>query len=81
MQNFSLNEMKKNALLQMAGRKIGADPAVLKQKLDSGNVSDVVEKLDPATKEQLASLLSNKEAMSRILGSDQVQNLLKSLQG
>ena len=81
MAGLNLSEMKKNALLQMASKKLGADPAQLKEKLESGEVEDIVNGLTPEQKEQLNNLLQNPQALSALLGSEQMQNLIKSLGG
>ena len=81
MTGLNLSEMKKNALLQMAGKKLGADPVQLKEKLESGEVEDIVNNLTPEQKDQLNSLLQNPGALSALLGSDQMQNLIKNLGG
>ena len=81
MSNFNMNEIKKNALLQMAGKQLGQDPAQLRQKIESGQVDDLVGQLTPQQKQQLSGLLANPQALNALLGSDQVQNLLKSLGG
>jgi len=79
MSGLNLNEIKKNALLQMAGKQLGTNPGELKQKLDSGQVQDIVNGLNDQQKQQLNGLLSNPQALSALLGSDQVQNLIKAL--
>ncbi|MCL2856354.1 MAG: hypothetical protein FWE19_01330 [Oscillospiraceae bacterium] len=79
MSNLNLNEMKKNALLQMAGKQLGKDPAELKQKLESGQVQDVVNSLSDEQKQKLQSVLQNPQQLSALLGSEQVQNLLKAM--
>jgi len=71
--------MKKNALLQMAGKQLGKDPAELKQKLESGQVQDVVNSLSDEQKQKLQSVLQNPQQLSALLGSEQVQNLLKAM--
>jgi len=81
MSNFNLNEIKKNALLQMAGKQLGTDPAQLKEKLDAGQVDDIVSGLNPQQKQQLNGLLQNPQALNALFGTEQVQNLLKSLGG
>ena len=81
MSNFHLNELKKNALLQMAGKQLGTDPTQLKQKLDAGQMDDIVNGLNPEQKQQLNGLLKNPQALSALFGSEQVQSLIKSLGG
>ena len=79
MSGLNLNEMKKNALLQMVSKKLGADPVQLKEKLESGEVEDIVNNLTPGQKEQLNALLQNPQAISALLGSDQMQKIIKGL--
>jgi len=81
MSGLNLSEMKKNALLQMAGKQLGANPGELKQKLDAGQVQDIVNGLNDQQKQQLNGLLGNPQALSALLGSDQAQNLIKALGG
>ena len=81
MSNLNLNEMKKNALLQMAGKQLGKDPSELKQKLESGQVQDVVNGLSDEQKQKLSSVLQNPQQLNAILGSEQVQTLLGALGG
>ena len=79
MSSLNINEMKKNALLQMAGKKLGRDPGEIKEKLESGQVQDIVNGLSDEQKQKLNNVLQNPQALSNLLGSDQVQNLLKAL--
>jgi len=81
MSGLNINEMKKNALIQMAAKQLGSSPAQLKEKIDSGGLEDIVNGLAPQQKQQLSGLLQNPQALSSLLGSDQVQTLLKSLGG
>ena len=59
MSNFNLNEMKKNALLQMAGKQLGTDPGALKEKLEAGQVNELVAGLSQQQRDQLNSYLQN----------------------
>ena len=79
MSNLNLNEMKKNALLQMAGKQLGKNPAELKERLESGQVQDIVNGLSDEQKQKLQGVLQNPKQLNAILGSEQVQNLLKAL--
>lgn len=81
MNNLNLSEAKKNALLKMAGNKLGTSPDALRQQLENGNLENVVNGLDDKTKAQLSGLLQNPQALNSLLGSDQVQALLKNLSG
>ena len=79
MSSLNINEMKKNALLQMAGKQLGKDPGEIKQKLESGQVQDIVNGLNDEQKQKLNNVLQNPQALKNLLGSEQVQNLLKAL--
>ena len=81
MSNFSLEQAKKNALLQMAGKQLGTDPNSLKEKLESGQVNEIVDGLSQEQKEKVNAYLQNPQALNALLGSAQVQNLLKALGG
>ena len=79
MSSLNISEMKKNALLQMAGKKLGKDPGEIKEKLESGQMQDIVNGLSDEQKQKLSSVLQNPQALNNLLGSQQVQNLLKTL--
>ena len=81
MSNFNLNEAKKNALLQMAGKQLGTDPGQLQQKLEAGQMDDIVNGLSDEQRQKLNSYLQNPQALNALLGSAQVQNLIKALGG
>ena len=79
MSSLNINEMKKNALLQMAGKQLGKDPGEIKEKLESGQVQDIVNGLSDEQKQKLNGVLQNPQALKNLLGSEQVQSLLKAL--
>jgi hypothetical protein len=79
--NFNIDAVKKNMLLKMAGRQLGKDPGELREKLDSGNIQELVDGLDPSAKEKVNAMLQNPQALSALLGNEQVQNLIKNLRG
>ncbi|MDR2909218.1 MAG: hypothetical protein LBU86_04995 [Oscillospiraceae bacterium] len=81
MSNFNIDAVKKNMLLKMAGRQLGKDPGELREKLDSGNIQELVDGLDPSAKEKVNAMLQNPQALSALLGNEQVQNLIKNLRG
>ncbi len=81
MNNLNLSDLKKNALLQMAGKQLGTDPNKLREQLETGNVSDIVDGLDAQQREKLNGFLNNPKALQALLGNTQVQDLLKNLSG
>jgi len=79
--NFNLSETKKNELLQIAGKKLGADPNLIKEKLEAGKLDEVVGGLDPKAASRINSLLQNPAALNALLGSEQFKNILGSIAG
>ena len=76
MNNINLSDMKKNALLQMAGKKLGTDPETLKKSLETGSVDQLIGSLDPKTAQQVNALISTPGALESLLASEQVKKLL-----
>jgi len=74
--NFNLSEEKKNQLLQMAGKKLGTDPDTLKEKLESGQIENLLGNLDPNAVSRVNSLLQNPAALNALLGSEQLKSIL-----
>ena len=81
MNNFNLPDDKLNAMLQMAGQKLGRSPEQLRSELQSGKMDNVLKNLDPKTAGQIQGLLQNPKALEAMLQSDKVKNLLNGLMG
>lgn len=81
MNNLNLSQDNFNALLQMAGKKLGKDPEELKAQLESGNVDNLTRGLDAKSAKQLNSVLSNPKLLEAMMNSDQVKKLLSGLAG
>lgn len=77
----NLNGQNLDALLQMAGRKIGADPAKLKAQLEQGAFDDVIKGLNAKQSAQINQLLSNPKALEQMLNTPGAQKMLKDLMG
>jgi hypothetical protein len=73
--------MKKNALLAMAGKKLGQDPASLKQQIEAGQMKGILNKMDPKAKAQMMSFLGDPKKFEAFLSDDKVKTLLASLSG
>lgn len=69
-----------SVLLRLAAAKMGRDPIRLQQELQSGQMDGLLQSLG-ADREKLAALLSDKEAVMRLLQSEQVRQLLQQLLG
>lgn len=81
MNNINLPDDKLNALLAMAGKKLGKDPAELKDQLESGKLDSVLGGMDPKAAGQINSLLKNPKALEAMLGNEQVRNMLGGMLG
>jgi len=69
-----------SVLLRLAAAKMGRDPIRLQQELQSGQMDGLLQSLG-ADREKLAALLNDKEAVMRLLQSEQVRQLLQQLLG
>jgi hypothetical protein len=65
----------------MAGKKLGQDPASLKQQIEAGQMEGILGKMDPKAKAQMMSFLGDQKKMEALLSDDKVKNLLASLSG
>ena len=74
----SLTPEKLRALLQLAGRRLGATPEQLEDALKSGSAEPIASKLSPDLTRKVNDLLSDREQMERLLASPQVQSFLQS---
>lgn len=81
MSNFTLDDAKKNRLLNMASKQLGTDPNTLRKQLDAGNVQEVMAGLDQESKDKISGVLQNPDALKALLGNEQVRALLKNLKG
>lgn len=68
-----------NSLLQMAGKQLGKNPQQLKSQLESGQVGQALNGLDPKKAAQINAILNNPAQIQQILNNPQVQNLINSL--
>lgn len=65
-------------LLKVASSKMGKDPIQLKKELSDGSYNQVLGAIG-ADPEKLRAMMENREAMEELLGSPQVQAILKEL--
>ena len=66
-------------LLQMAAQKLGTTPERLRQGVKNGELTSMVQGLDPKDEEQLRRVLEDREAAQKLLSSPQARALLKRL--
>ena len=81
MNNFNIPGDKMDNLLNLAGKKLGQDPAALKSQLESGNISDIMAKLDPKTREQAASVINNPAQLESLMANEKIKKLFSSFMG
>jgi len=79
--NLNLSEAKLNALLSMAGKKLGQDPQTLKQQLQSGKLDDIMNGMDTSAKEKMAGLMNDPKRLEALMQDDKVKKLLSGLMG
>ena len=79
MNNLNLSDDKVNALLNMAGQKLGKNPSDLKDQLQSGNIDSLMSGLDPKAASQIQNLLSNPAALEALMKNEQLRKLLGGL--
>ena len=65
-------------LLKVASSKMGKDPIQLKKELSDGSYDRVLGAIG-ADQEKLRAMMENRAAMEELLGSPQVQAILKEL--
>lgn len=73
-----LSEAQLNALLKLAGKKLGTDPQTLRKTLESGKGEDLLKKAS-ANNDTLQKALSNQELAEKLMRSPEAQELLKKL--
>ena len=67
-------------LLKVASAKMGKDPIQLKKELSDGSYDQVLGAIG-ADQEKVKAMMENRAAMEELLGSPQVQALLREMLG
>lgn len=80
-QNFNFSQQQMDALLKMAGQRMGKDPKQLHEQMQSGRVDDLLNGLPKDKQAQLSAMMQNPAAMEQIMQNPKVQQLMKSLMG
>lgn len=65
-------------LLKVASSRMGKDPIQLKKELSDGSYDQVLQSIG-ADREKLRAMMENRAAMEELLGSAQVQAILKEM--
>ena len=77
MKNESTNNTNPEEILKKASETIGTSTEELKNAAKSGNIKDILGKLDKNQTQKLTSMLSDKALTSKLLSSPQAKQLLK----
>lgn len=75
--NFTPKQV--DGLLKMAGSRLGVDPQQLKQKLQSGDVSQMTQGMSPQQQKQVAEILKDPQAMAKFVENPQIQQMIAQL--
>ena len=67
-------------LLKVASAKVGKDPIQLKKELSDGSSDQVLGAIG-ADQEKVKAMMENRAAMEELLGSPQVQAILREMLG
>ncbi len=79
--NFNFSQNQLDALIGLAGKKMGADPQKLKQQMESGQMDSVLKKLNANQQAQFKNLVNNPAAVQQLMENPNMQALLKNLMG
>lgn len=80
--NFNLSPEQTDALLSMASKKMGIDPADLRRQMQSGDMSGRAQRAwRPAQRDRIQSLMQNPAAIQQLVQNPKVQQLLRGLMG
>ncbi|MEM1486303.1 hypothetical protein V6615_15790 [Oscillospiraceae bacterium PP1C4] len=79
--NYNLSQSQLNALINLAGKKMGTNPDKLREQMQNGEMNDVLNKLSPAQRAQMNNLMNNPQAVEQFLSNPNLQALLKGLMG
>lgn len=71
---------KLNDLIRFASKKIGADPENLKKSLETGQVDQVLNGLNPQQSQNIRDILNNPEKLQAILQSPQAKEIMNKFQ-
>ena len=73
-----LSQMQTEAMLKMAANKLGQTPDEVKNALQSGDVDSLTASLGEDERRKVNAVLSDPEAMRKILSDPKVKQLLES---
>lgn len=75
----NITPQQANALLALAGQKLGRDPQTLKSQLESGQLNALLQGMPAQQQQKLAALLNNQQAVSQLLENPQIRQMISQL--
>lgn len=81
MNNLNLSPDKMDALLKMAGQKLGKNPDDIKNQLENGGLDQVISGLDPSVQKKIGALANDPKAVEALMKNNNIQNLISGLMG
>ena len=76
---MNLSPKQIDGLLKMAGSRLGRDPQQLRQQLESGNLQQITQGMNPQQQQQVAEILKDPQAIARFVENHQVQQMIAQL--
>ncbi|CAB1256648.1 conserved protein of unknown function [Ruminococcaceae bacterium BL-6] len=71
---------EKQVLLNLLAQRLGKKPEELQQQAQNGNLQNLLSGMDPNDAAKLQQVLSDQQAVQKLMSSPQAQALLKKLQ-
>ena len=76
---MNLSPKQIDGLLKMAGSRLGRAPQQLRQQLESGNLQQITQGMNPQQQQQVAEILKDPQAIARFVENPQVQQMIAQL--
>ncbi len=76
---MNLSPKQIDGLLKMAGSRLGRDPQQLRQQLESGNLQQITQGMNPQQQQQVAEIFKDPQAIARFVENPQVQQMIAQL--
>ena len=76
---MNLSPKQIDGLLKMAGSRLGRDPQQLRQQLESGNLQQITQGMNPQQQQQVAEILKDPQEIARFVENPQVQQMIAQL--
>jgi hypothetical protein len=81
MENLNISKLQADALLKLAGQKLGKSPEELKSQLENGGLNQVIGGLDESTQKKINAIAGDPAAMGALLKNSKLASLLSGLGG